>query len=783
MSLREKGLKFILAVSFIALLFGDILQPDFMIADQDAWHYYMPIKERIATVFNDPGQLFWEAAIDCGRPYLADPIAQALYPGNLLFLIFSGPWAWKLFVIAHMGIAILGFLRLAESFEIEKSGAFFGSLLFIGSGAVVSHHWSPIWWVGIACLPWAMAATRGLLHRDTGRWGVVKTAVPVTLMILGGAFEPLLAYIYYAAFEVFMKALNDRREILNGNAKLSRIRQFAPYLLLGCAAILSIALATAQLGPTFEFLSQCDRSKGSHPAQVYRWSLSYWRLSELFAPQVFGGQETGYYWMSLIDPSAPNSQPFLRGIYVGMPALMLAFQGFLSSPKKQRWILGLGLAVTLILAMGKFTPIFWIARQLAPGVNLFRYPEKITTIAMLFLSLLAARGFSSLFNDRTNLRRMGLVSTGLLLCSLGLFWWQSSSFMESFNSRFAELGQVTNTEEIHQLMMFALGWALGVTALFTGLLFIPLGNKKLKIAYSIVIVAFPLLDMANTNRHLKILVPLEALKSPPKELPEIEPGTRPRPRVATRQPCGFVRMVPQQASFFGFDSTDGYGSARLANRLRFDTCFGDELETKRLKCLGVNYTLERPRDLSKGYREVYGPRKVRVEPFTGSPRFRLMRRLFLAQRNKDQARLMRSKNFQVGTDLVTTTNEIEGGSFKDALESLTIEDLSSSYIRIKTDCSEKRYLLICDSYYPGWTATVDGEEAKIFEANLCFRAVSLEAGAHTIEWRYTPSHFWFYLLISGLAATVLVALSILHWRSKPHSEALSVEPSGELQAS
>lgn len=781
--MREKGLKFILAVSFIALLFGDILQPDLMIADQDAWHYYMPIKERIATVFNDPGQFFWEAAVDCGRPYLADPISQALYPGNLLFLLFSGPLAWKLFVLLHMGLTILGFLRLAASFQIEKTGAFFGALLFIGSGAVLSHHWSPIWWVGIAWLPWAMAATRSLLHDQPEAWGMVKTALPVALMILGGSYEPLLAYIYYAALEVLMKAVQNRKELIAGKAGTSRLKQLAPYLLLALAALLSIALTTAQLGPTFEFLAQCDRSKGSHPGQVYRWSLSYWRFGEFFAPQLFGGQETGFYWMSLADRTAPNSQPFLRGIYVGMPVLLLAFQGFLSSPKKQRWILGLGLLVTLLLAMGKFTPLFWAARHLAPGVKLFRYPEKITTIAMVFLSLFAARGCSSLFGERKALQRAGIVAFILLLGSVGVFWWQSGVLIESFNDRFTELGQVTDSEEIHQLMLQSLAWALGVTTFFTALLFAPLKNKKVRIAYSIVIVALPLLDMVNTNRHLKILVPLEALKQAPKELPKIEEGKKIRPRIATRQPCGFVRIVPQQASFFGFDSTDGYGSARLANRLEFDNCFGDQLESKRLKCLGVDYTLERPRDLAEGYREVYHPGEVGVEAFPGSPRFRWGRRLFMVKRAEDQALLMRSENFKARGDLVIVEDELVGGECKDAVESLTVEELSAAYIRLKTDCSERRYLLICDSYYPGWTATVDGKDVKIYQANLCFRAIVLEPGSHTIEWRYRPSHFYFYLLISGLATLILIGVSIWHWRKKTHLEAPKLEATVEAQSS
>lgn len=774
--MREASLKIILAVAFLALLFGDALHPDLMIVGQDAWHYYMPIKAQLSMALSDPGQLLWDPSVDCGRPYLADPITQALYPGNLLFLLFSGPWAWKLFVLLHLGLAILGFMSLARSFDIEERGAFFGALLFIGSGAVLSHHWSPIWWVGIGLLPWAMSSTRELLHGPKfARWAVVKTASFVALMILGGSFEPLLAYIYYAAFEVCIKVWVERRALLKGRPGLGRWPIFVPYLLLGAAAVLSIAVTAVQLGPTFDFLAECDRRSGSHPGQVTRWSLVHWRLAELFIPNLFGGQGIGFYWLAIVDSSAHSSLPFLRGIYVGMPAVLLAFQGFLASPKKQRVILGLGLLVTFILAMGKFTPVFWIARYLAPGFSLFRYPEKITTIAMVFFSLLAARGFPALFADRKILRISGVVASLLLLGSLGYFWSQSTTLIASFEAQLTKLGQKADCNKIHTLIAESMTMALGVTVLFTGLLFVPLKKPKLKIIYAVIIVIFPLLDIAHTNRHLKLKQSLEVLRVPPDEWPKINPALSPRPRVATKQPCAFVRMVPQQVSALGLDSTDGYGSARLRNRVNFDESFGDAFEAKRLRCLGVSFTLERPRSLPEGYRETYSPSKVKIEPFIAPPRVRLLRRSIVASNKKEQTKVLRSQSFQSDFDLVTLSPKVKAQTFEAGSGSVIIEELSAARIRLRTQCDKKRYLLICDSYYPGWTATVDGKEVPIFEANVCFRALLLEPGEHVIEWRFWPPRLSLYLFISGLALLILIALTVLYWRSKPRAEVTAVD--------
>jgi len=48
------------------------------------------------------------------------------------------------------------------------------------------------------------------------------------------------------------------------------------------------------------------------------------------------------------------------------------------------------------------------------------------------------------------------------------------------------------------------------------------------------------------------------------------------------------------------------------------------------------------------------------------------------------------------------------------------------------------YLVLADTWYPGWRATVDGEPAEILRANYAFRAVWLEAGEHVVEFVYRP---------------------------------------------
>ena len=51
----------------------------------------------------------------------------------------------------------------------------------------------------------------------------------------------------------------------------------------------------------------------------------------------------------------------------------------------------------------------------------------------------------------------------------------------------------------------------------------------------------------------------------------------------------------------------------------------------------------------------------------------------------------------------------------------------------EVECSSPGYLVLLDSYYPGWHAYVDGKEARILVANYAFRAVEVRASKHRVE--------------------------------------------------
>jgi len=92
-----------------------------------------------------------------------------------------------------------------------------------------------------------------------------------------------------------------------------------------------------------------------------------------------------------------------------------------------------------------------------------------------------------------------------------------------------------------------------------------------------------------------------------------------------------------------------------------------------------------------------------------------------------------------------------------ALEVVADEDQHLA-LKIKTD--NPAILVVADSYYPAWSAWIDGKPTKILPANVNQRAVVVPAGAHTIEMRYMQRMFnrGIWVVVVSLFVFLIVVL-------------------------
>jgi len=76
-------------------------------------------------------------------------------------------------------------------------------------------------------------------------------------------------------------------------------------------------------------------------------------------------------------------------------------------------------------------------------------------------------------------------------------------------------------------------------------------------------------------------------------------------------------------------------------------------------------------------------------------------------------------------------------------------------VALATSRPDSTLLVLTDTAYPGWTATVDGRRVPIVRANWHFRGVYLPPGDHVVRFDYRPRG------IVPAAAVSLVALILL----------------------
>jgi hypothetical protein len=92
---------------------------------------------------------------------------------------------------------------------------------------------------------------------------------------------------------------------------------------------------------------------------------------------------------------------------------------------------------------------------------------------------------------------------------------------------------------------------------------------------------------------------------------------------------------------------------------------------------------------------------------------------------------------------------------KDAAEIAAYEP---ERVEIATRSPREGFVVLSDTYRPGWSAFVDGEEAPILRAQTAFRAVPVPAGEHRILFLYRP-----WSLRAGTAVSLVSLLILAAW--------------------
>lgn len=734
----------LIAVASLAVLpwLITVCRPYFMVVDFDACTYYLPWKLSSAAGLNDYGAWLWNPYIDGGRPVLADPVTQTLYPGQLLFFVLPPVLAWKVFVCLHWLLCFVGgvvFLRVQNNSWFASVS---GSLLLCLSGPLLSHHWSPIWFCGLAWLPLALAAGHVLLHRPRTEQAPLWQFViffAILMIVFAGAIEPLFALIYALVWRGLVVVFWPSETRADWGRRGFWRFVAARLKVLALPALLTVLASAIQWLPSFELLSNSGRSSGLDPINPEKWNFVLGRLCEFLAPSCFGSHAQRNWQLGYVTGNWTAPAPFLGSVYCGSVVLIFVVIGWLASDRRQRIFTSVGILTLFVLSCGVNSPVYSLARAFLPGFSLFRYCEKLISIVPFFLAPLLARGIDQFLQQRIP----RLVWRGLLVipCLLGLVLLGLYTIPRLFN---VSLPEAFLNHFLRQSLIGLFPFVLTLRLLAHG----RRGISAARVSQNkLLVVVLALLDLGFAAPSVVTTGPARAELEKPALWPAARPTKFGPPRILEGA-IGKLSMLPQHAQQHGFSSLKGYGSARIKTRKQFDGAFSSFEADARLRMSGVQFQTI-PKVLKSGF---YNPKQVRFLPYDSSGRICWVREL---QAMPEECYQIKNFPAQVAQSRSGAVAHIPGG-FESKLADRgagEIEQLQSSFheLKLKIRCQKAGWLLIRDTYFPGWHATLNGQEIEILRANVCFRMIYVPEGEQLLLMTYQPRSVLFGLVFSVLS--------------------------------
>ena len=104
----------------------------------------------------------------------------------------------------------------------------------------------------------------------------------------------------------------------------------------------------------------------------------------------------------------------------------------------------------------------------------------------------------------------------------------------------------------------------------------------------------------------------------------------------------------------------------------------------------------------------------------------------------------------------------------DGSERVEIIEYEDNRVTLVVSSPTDALLLLADAWHPAWRATVNGEPALIYRANLIFRAVPVPAGDSRVSFEFAPGH-WRAALVIGIGLWFIM-LVILFVSNRPEIE-------------
>jgi hypothetical protein len=660
----------------------------------------------------------WDPHQWCGQPFLGQ-IVGAASPLNWIFSLVAVHGSGKIpignlhwyFVVIHFLGGLFAYW-LCRDLERSRAASLAGALVFALCGFFGSSVWPPV----MAGFVWAPLVFLFLLR-------VLRGCRPAASAALCGMFlgiswlsghHEVPIYLSFAVAGVWLYGLAADAP---GRMRLAR--------LAALAVVVAALTSGLQTIPGYEYAQHAVRwVGGDHPV---------------------GWKEAIPYSVDATYSFRPGSLPGLlvpwlaadTNGYIGIVAFVLALLGVVT-----RWgergvrILAAVALLALALAMGTYDIFHGILYAVAPLFGKARLPGRLIAVFDLAAAPLAAYGLDALLARGamalTRRLALGLAAAGAGIYAVALGFSAVRNYQPNENVMFAALIALVAAGLLAAWNRRAVQGRFMVAALL-----------------GVMLAEFGMVSGTFTRRDRK-----DSLLRKLTTYNDIAAYLQKQP--------GPVRVDFDESLNFGdwegIDCLNGFGAGVTSNILQLEW---PQPRTQDL--LAVTHTIARASNRpgqvlvfqgSSGYNVYQNP--------SAFPRVWAVHRA-VRMKNVDEVRAaIRNAAF----DLRATAPMLEAPP---ALETCAAGDevrmtgRRAGEVTMQARMGCRGMVVVADTWYPGWQATVDGHAATIYEPYLALRGVVVGGGAHTVVLRYRP---FSVLLGGGMTLAGVLLACVLAWRGR-----------------
>ncbi|MBI4460400.1 MAG: YfhO family protein [Acidobacteria bacterium] len=693
---------------------------------------------------------FWNPYIYGGYPMISDPQAMLFSPLALVLMLLvhtPTPHWFDAIELLHLLMGGLGVLLLCNRLGWSSLAGLYAALVYMFGGPASARMQHVPMILAYSYFPLALLTLKEALDTNRLRWAVafgllagIMAAHQNQVAYLGSLI--LLGYALYRAFSAggFGKFLSTHWRVL------------------AIAALIGVLIIAVPLYLTFQFLPLSNRLHISYETAV-QGSLHPVTFLTLFVRDFFDNSSLPHYWGFNDITESYHYAGILPLVLIwryGIPTGVLWMREF-------RYFLAVGI-VALLYAIGHFTPFYWLAYHVLPGVAFYRRPTDATFVINMVLAM--ATGF---LMDRLLSGSRERVKLPFLLAEITAL----IAFF-SWGIRYAwQREEMKDVLRDFSLSLFFIVIPLGLLYAITAIRSEPL--RRGAAFFGLILLAVDL-GVYNAGSRLNahnqdttaLLTDGPAGRDPVVRFLSAGLNSELRAEGPYRAEIFWAGSLWANAPMvLGIHSTQGYNPLRYAlyeqtvgaqeyggGVLRPFPALTPGFQAPMLNLLGVKYiaSVKQLSELDSSadpamFPEVFEARGIHVyENQRALPRVLIASTISLDSGFHSILTTNRMPDIDYRSTVVLDHLPETVGTLNAFNEPLTntgklnvhLLSYRNTEVRIAVQADRDVIVVLGDLYYPYWRVYVDGEEHELLRANYLFRGVHVTPGAHTVVFHFEP---------------------------------------------